>query len=278
MRLALIFNRGRPDTTGGYFVRAAQALGIACESWELRDAEQIPATADLYVRVDHGDDYLATLPPRLRPAVFYAIDTHLAHSWKKIRASAPRYDLVCCAQRAAAIQLPNGMWLPLACDPSLSESGAPSGPWDVAFVGTDGGNPRKFILQALRERYPRSFIGAASHAHLMPIYGQARIGFNYAIRNEVNMRLFEVLGAGSVLVTNMLAHDDLEQLGLQDGVHLVCYRWPSEIMERVDALLADAPRCRRIAQAGQAVARQRHTYVHRLQQLLETVATRFGVT
>ena len=117
MRLALIFDRTRPDTTGIYFERACRALGLAYDAWRLGDRKEIPATYDLYLRIDHGDDYLMQLPDRLRPAVFYVIDTHLAHNWRKIRRIAPRYDLVCCAQAEAARLLPNGRWLPLACDP-----------------------------------------------------------------------------------------------------------------------------------------------------------------
>ena len=119
MRVALIFDRSRADTTGGYVERAAYALGLTADHWWLRDAKRIPASYDWYLRVDHGDDYLLALHERLRPAIFYAIDTHLPHSWRKIQRMAPRYDLVCCAQASAASQLRNGEWLPLACDPEL---------------------------------------------------------------------------------------------------------------------------------------------------------------
>jgi hypothetical protein len=277
MRVALIFDKTRPDTTGGYFERACQALQIEYEHWWVRDAVNIRPEYDLYLRIDHGDDYLTTLPDRLRPAAFYAIDTHLAHSWRKIRRMAPRYDVVFCAQRAAACRLPRGEWLPLACDPSLSEPSAQHGPWDVAFVGTEGGLPRKFVLQALRERYPRSCIGPAPHTQLMSIYRQAKIGFNYSIHEDVNMRIFEVLGSGSLLLTNALPDDDLTQLGLHEGRHLVLYHRLADIMTRIDAFLAQEETRVRIARAGMEVAHQRHTYIRRLQQLFEVISSRLGV-
>ena len=43
MKLALIFDKTRPDTTGGYFERACRTLGVAADHWWLRDAERIPA-------------------------------------------------------------------------------------------------------------------------------------------------------------------------------------------------------------------------------------------
>ena len=82
MRLALIFNTTRPDTIGIYVARACRALSLAADHWELSQAGQIPPSYDLYLRIDHGDDYFTPLPAGRRPAVFYAIDTHLPHSWK----------------------------------------------------------------------------------------------------------------------------------------------------------------------------------------------------
>lgn len=277
MRLALIFDRSRADTTGGYFERAARALGLSVDHWWLRDVERIPASYDWYLRVDHGDDYLIAWPERLRPSVFYAIDTHLPHSWRKIRLVAPRYDLVCCAQPNAAAHLRNGEWLPLGCDPELHTAVSASPTWDVAFVGTDGGAPRKFLLQALRERYPNSFIGTADFREMASIYSRARVGFNYAIGQDVNMRVFEVMAAGAPLITNAVPHDAFARLGFEDGRHLVLYHRPGELFERIDALLRDAPTRERIARAGHALVLERHTYRHRMQQLVDIITRRFGV-
>ena len=273
MRLALIFDKTRPDTTGIYFERACRSLGLSVDHWWLRDAARIPAQYDLYLRVDHGDDYAVELPNGLRPAVFYAIDTHLSPTWRKIRRVAAQYDRVYCAQANAARQLGNGEWLPLACDLELhGVIRAPEVVLDVAFVGSDGGVPRKFYLQALRERYPNNFLGSAAYTELGAIYGRARIGFNYAIAADVNMRVFEVLAAGALLVTNALPHDDLGRLGLADGQHLILYRTPKELFERIDYFLAHAQERERIAHAGRARVMERHTYVHRLQQLLASLS------
>ncbi len=277
MRIALIFDKTRADTTGMYFERACRSLGLACDHWWLRDAARIPAAYDLYLRIDHGDDYTTDLPDRLRPAIFYAIDTHLPHSWKKIRRTASRFDAVFCCHADAARQLPGAEWLPLACDPAI-HGAVPSEPvWDVAFVGTEGGMPRKFYLQALRERYPNSCIGGFDYTEMASIYSRARIGFNYSIANDVNMRLFEVLAAKTLLVTNALKGDDLSQLGLHDREQLVLYRNPRDLFECIDYFLNHADERERIAQAGYAAVMERHTYVHRMQQLLTSVSRRLGV-
>ena len=278
MRLALIFDKTRPDTTGGYFERAARTWGISVDHWWLRDVSRIPAGYDLYLRIDHGDDYFVAFSDALRPSVFYAIDTHLPHSWRKIQQVVPRYNLVFCCHRDGAERIKGAVWLPVACDWELHGRREQPQVWDVAFVGTDGAVPRKFYLQALRERYPDNFIGPADHTQLPVIYGQARIGFNYSIADDVNMRVFEVLAAGTLLVTNALSHTDLRQLGLEDRRHLVLYRSPRELFEALDYYLAHADERQRIAQAGMALVRERHTYAHRMQRLLAVVSQRLGIT
>ena len=278
MTLALIFDKTRPDTTGVYVERALRSLGVAVDHWWLRDAARIPAGCELYLRVDHGDDYGVELPARLRPAVFYAIDTHLAHSWRKIRRMARRYDAVFCCHREGARRIPGAEWLPVACDREWHGQIVGSPVWDVAFAGTDGGVPRKFYLQALRERYPNSFIGRADHTRLASIYSCCQIGFNYSIANDVNMRIFEILAAGALLVTNALAGDDLHRLGLEDREHLALYRSPRGLFDVIEHFLAHPDERERIARAGHALVMARHTYAHRMTRLLAHVAERLGVS
>ena len=278
MRLAIVYDAGdREGTTGGYLLRAARSLGLDVVRWTLAEAAHMPPL-DLHVRVDHGDEYEVPWPARLRPAVFYAIDTHLPHSWRKIRRTAGWYDLVACCHRSGAERLPGAVWLPVACDPDLhaGSAGAPRD-LDIAFIGTDGGVPRKFYLQALRERYPNSFISLAPHTQLAATYGRARIGFNYAIRDDVNMRVFEVMAAGALLLTNVLSHDDLDRLGLRAEEHLVTYDGPRELFDRIERLLSDAPERERIAAAGRAAVLGHHTYRHRMEELLRIVQEQLGV-
>ena len=275
-RLALIFNKTRPDTTGGYFERALRSMGVACDHWPLEELSRIPASYELYLRIDHGDDYEVPWPERLRPAVFYAIDTHVRHTWPKIRRAAPCYDLVFCCHRDGAERL-GAEWLPVGCDDALHGASARVRDLDVAFVGTDGGVPRKFYLQALRERYPNSAIGSAEYTRMAERYGRARIGFNYAIAGDVNMRVFEVPAAGTLLMTNALPHDDLARLGLEEGTHYAAYRSPRELFARIDHYLAHSEERERIAGAGRAAVLGRHTYRRRMEQLLRLVEEKLGV-
>lgn len=275
-RVAVLFEYERPGTTGFYWERAFRALGVSCDHWRLADAARIPPEYALYVRVDHGDDYEVRLPAALRPSVFYAIDTHVPHSWRKIRRAAGWYDLSVYCHLEAAERM-GGAWIPVGCDSELHGAVPGERLYDVAFVGTDGRVPRKFLLQALRERYPRSFIGGAPHDGMAAIYSRSRIGFNYAINNDVNMRVFEAMAAGALLVTNPVRPDGFQRLGLEGGRHLRFYRSPRELFEVIDEVVAAPAAAQQIAEAGQQLVLARHTYAHRMRQFLAEVARRLGV-
>lgn len=276
MRVAILCESEWSGTTAVYWARALQALGVSCDRWLLRDLPRVPAEYALYVRVDHGDDYEVRLPAALQPSVFYAIDTHLPHSWRKIRRAAGWYDLTVYCHLEAAERM-GGAWIPVGCDPELHGAVPGERAYDVAFVGTDGRVPRKFLLQALRERYPRSAIGAAPPERLAAIYSRARVGFNYAINNDVNMRAFEVMAAGALLVTNPVRPDGFQRLGLEGGRHLRFYRNPRELFEVIDEAVAMPAAAQRIAEAGRQLVLARHTYAHRIQQVLALVEERLGV-
>ena len=276
MKVALIFDALRPDTTGTYFARAFNQVGVAFDHFPLKQLESIPSGYDWHLRIDHGDDYEVRWPDRLRPVSFYAIDTHLAHSWKKVQRVAPWYDQVFCCHREAAERLREAEWVPVGCDPEIH---APSGgavEWDVGFVGTDGGVPRKFYLQALRERYPNSRIGTGDYRQMSGVYSRSRVSFNYSIRDDVNMRVFEALASGGCLVTNRLANDDYARLGLADNEHFVLYDPGTDVFAKIDALLKDPSRREKLAKNGRAAVLAAHTYKHRLERMMELANSRFG--
>ena len=276
MRMAIVFDRARDNTSGIYFERALKSLGVHAEHFWLRDAVRIPAGFDAYLRIDHGD-YVDDLPRHLRPSAFYMIDTHLPRPLKKMRRVAAHYDALFCAQRNALRWFPGATWIPAACDLEWHGGGS-SGPrrFDVGFVGTDGGLPRKLYLQEIRERYPRSAIGWAPHTRIGETYRSSKLVFNYAIRNDINMRVFEALGAGRCLLTNAIRDNGFEEL-FRDREHLVVYHSPQELWELLDYYLTHDEEREAIARRGHALVVACHTYVHRVQTMLQVLAERLRV-
>lgn len=292
MKIALFYNKS-PGTVGEYFHRALLSLGEQVDHYPTSGMGDPPGGYDVFLRVDHGD-YAADLPKGLKPKAFYAVDTHLNRSWKSIRRLAEGYDLMLCAQQLAARRLPRAVWVPLGCDPEIHGPGAEHGlelrngaassgrRHDLAFVGNDGGIPRKLILQEMRERYPNSFIGRAPYTRMREIYGKSKLGFHYIectspLKDHVSMRVYEVLASGTLLLTNALAPGAFESVGLKDGEHLAVYRSPKELFEKVDHYLRHEEERRRIAAAGSAEVLRRHTYRQRAEKIVQAIREKLGV-
>ncbi len=63
-------------------------------------------------------------------------------------------------------------------------------------------------------------------------YSAARIAFNRSIRNDVNMRVFEAVACGSMLMTNDLSDNGLATL-FRDGMHLATYREGDDLLDKL---------------------------------------------
>jgi glycosyltransferase involved in cell wall biosynthesis len=277
--VAVIFDdRIRPDTTGVYVRRALDEL-VDVVHFQPDPAEDIPSSGfDLYLSID--DDTEHRLPDALRPRAYWAIDTHRDFPARFQRAFA--CDFVFAAQRDGAERLraagiPAASWLPLGCDPQIHRRHDVPRQFDVSFVGHTCPGPRDELLELIRRNFPNHFIGRAYFGEMARIYSASRVVFNRSIKNDVNMRVFEALACGSLLVTNDLTDNGQAEL-FQDGVHLATYREPDELLEKIRYFLAHDEQRETIAAAGRAEVTARHTYRHRLEWLLAEVERQMGRT
>jgi O-antigen biosynthesis protein len=271
-RVALVFDhKARPETTGVYCRRALGTL-VEVEHFLPSELSRIPRTGfDLYLNVDDGLKY--RLPADLRPAAWWAIDTHLNFAWCLEKARP--FDFVFAAQRDGAARLraagvASADWLPLACDPVLHRGRDVPKRYDVAFVGNVFPGPREDLLGLIARRYPNTFVGRAYFEEMAALYSAARVVFNRSLKNDVNMRVFEALAAGSLLLTNDLRDNGQDEL-FQDGVHLAAYREPEDLLDKLAFYLARESLRERIAAAGRDEVLAKHTYAHRMETLLRAV-------
>ena len=273
MKIALIFNKDRSDTTGMYIERALRRTSHLVHHFWTQDADKIPPAYDLYLRIDHGD-YKYDIPDHLRPSAFYAIDTHLDHPLSKIQEQARHYDFVFCAQKEGVAKLKSqaniqAQWIPVACDPEIHRPLRTPKRFDFGFVGTIGKrNKRLEYLDLIRTQYPQSFIGRIASTRLSKIYARSKIGFNYSIANDINMRMFEILASGSFLMTNGIRDNGLEDL-FETGKHLVTYRDKDEFLDLAKKYLTDESSRERIALEGYRWTVAHHTYRNRVAKMLE---------
>jgi len=192
------------------------------------------------------------LPPELHPSVFWAIDTHV--NFDSCLRRARGFDLVFAAQRDGADRLrqagiPSADWLPLACDPEIHRKHEVAKQHDVAFVGNSFPGPREELLALIRRKCRNAFIGQRYFDEVAQTYSAARIVFNPSIRNDVNMRVFEALACGSLLLTNDLSDNGQAEL-FRDGVHLATYREPEDLLDKLAYYLRRDVTRERIAAAG----------------------------
>jgi 2-polyprenyl-3-methyl-5-hydroxy-6-metoxy-1,4-benzoquinol methylase len=268
-RVALIFDSVlRPETAGVYCHRALERV-VEVHCFQPHQLDRVPRHGfDLYLNIDDGLRY--DLPHELRPSAFWAIDTHL--DFDRCREKAPRFDVVFAAQRDG-VELLRGIgvdrvsWLPLACDPGVHQKHEVGKRYDVVFVGNIFPGPRGDLLGLIQRRYRNSFIGQCYFDEMARTYSAARIVFNRSIGSDINMRVFEAVACGSMLMTNDLSENGMAEL-FRDGVHLATYRDPEDLLDKLAFYLEREAIRERIAAAGRAEAIAKHTYAHRMEKVL----------
>ena len=236
---------------------------------------------DLFLYVDSGREGVPDDICRLDvPKVCYLIDTHIAPEPRL--EIARHFDFVFLAQRA---QIPlferagikNVHWLPLACSPELHGGlAAVERTLDVAWVGRcldDPDDRRRRLVEEVCERFPKSVRAQVYPEAMADLYNRAKIVVNVAVKKDLNMRVFEAMASGALLIADEA--DGLEDL-FSDREHLVVYRKDEDLAPLVRQYLEDDAERTRIARAGQALVLERHTYRARMQAMLAHVVNTLG--
>lgn len=248
-------------------------------------------TFDLHWLTDFGEDALGFADFEIpSPSVYWASDTHLGFDYRLSRAK--RCDWVFCAQRkaredfvAAGIPAERCFWLPHAFDPLAYSPGvfnaagnrwmtdaAPIKKYDVCFIGNLNDMNRVEHLDRLFKEFSNFYWGTQRFHEAAEIFNQSRIVFNVSSRRELNMRHFEALGAGAFLLSDVIPESENV---FQEGVHFAGYRDMDEMIEKARYYLAYDGERESIASAGHREALSKHTYLHRVLAVLETIGVPF---
>ncbi|MEJ6021311.1 CgeB family protein [Ramlibacter sp. PS4R-6] len=261
--------------TGRYLEAAASRAGCAVERIDtLRGAGDGRGWRALIV-VDPCLSSPGALRDMQCPVLGYVIDVH---QQLEVRLRYARYfDYVFVAQpeylrQFEALPHRNAHWLPLACDPQVHFVEGLPRDIDVGFVGKLGppGSARHDTLRHVLSRFSTNDTGRAyTPAEMGAIYSRSKVVFNRSINGDVNMRFFEALASGALLVTDRIGNG-LAQLGI-DGEHFVSYETPEQAVDLVRHYLAHETERAAIAQRGQAHAFAHHTYDQRWRAIEGTV-------
>jgi hypothetical protein len=233
---------------------------------------------DLYLWVEsvagHFPRHISALPCR---TAAFLIDTHLharAHlEWAR------EFDMVFLAQRqfvepfrAAGVQ---AHWLPLACDPEVHHGGGLKR-YDIGFVGSvTRATRRERLLKRLRRRID-VHISRCFWDEMATVLAASRMAFNCSRADDLNMRFFEVLSIGSLLLSNRTRGSGQDQL-FTPGEDYAGYT-DRQLTEQASRYLADPDLREKIAARGQKLAHAAHTYNHRVEDVLRVMMDQKSTT
>lgn len=173
-------------------------------------------------------------------------------------------------RRLEQMGLRNVRWLPHAYDDTLLSPQPLERIYDVGFVGATNLPtharrrallPQLAALHRLND-YQRPVFGEDMYR----VYRQSKIAVNIANLGSFNMRVFEAMACGCLLVTEKIGHGLLDLF--EDGKHLVVYHNDQELFAKVDYYLKHPQEREAIARAGQAEVLAKHSYRQRAQRLL----------
>jgi len=226
---------------------------------------------DLYLWIESVGGYFPENIDTLDcPTACWLIDTHLNLPWHLQWAE--RFDFVFLAQQEYVQKFRdkgiNAHWLPLACDPEIHAPADLPKQYDLSFVGSLSHNPRRQqLLKELDEAFG-IYCERCWWDDMAQVISQSRITFNNAVKNDLNMRVFEALSIGSLLVTDRAPGSSLETL-FHDGEDLAIYRSDAELNNVVNFYLSNPLLEQQIAKRGRQIVHNAHTYTHRAADLLD---------
>jgi len=230
---------------------------------------------DLFLWVESGLEFpLKGFDALPCPSACYLVDTHL--NLEKHLETALSYDHVFLAQRKyiprfREMGTENINWLPLACDPDTHRQFKGDKCYELSFVGsiTPSNKRRNHLLMRLAERFPlhveRCFLEDMSQ-----VFSRSKIVFNCSVKDDLNMRVFEAMSTGSLLITDQAPGSGLTEM-FEHGNHLVLYKDRRDLFEQVAYYLNHETERERIAAEGRRELLALHTYGHRVEAIIRVL-------
>jgi hypothetical protein len=244
-------------------------LPMSPDMGELLDRLDPRLYPDLYLWIESVPGYFPRNLDRVRcPKACYLIDSHLNLQWHMEWAK--EFDYVFLAQREYIEMFRRGgvrsvHWLPLGCDPLIHRPSEGGKKHDLGFAGSMNNDRRRALLHRLEAAMPVAY-RRCFWLEMSEFLSQCRIVFNNAVRNDLNMRVFETLSIGSFLLTDDAPNSGQDEL-FRSGEDLCVYQ-DDTIADMALWYLRHPEERERIAVRGQQLVHAAHTYGHRVEELL----------
>jgi hypothetical protein len=240
--------------------------------------EEIDTETNLVLFIEGGSFQLFPFNIHKIQAItaFYGIDTHT--NFKKHVAISKLFDLTFIAQKEYVNQLCEitykpVFWLPLAFDDSIVVKNIENKifkKYEISYVGSMNRivHPERFrLIDIITKSKLRQYIGTKSTSNMYSIYRESICVFNYSINNDLNMRVFEAIGNGSLLFTNKILGNGLEEL-FDEGVDYKLYSEDTFVYDLKD-LTSQINLINQSSELRVNKIQKYHKYSNRIESLLE---------
>ncbi|BCX15612.1 MAG: hypothetical protein KatS3mg097_504 [Candidatus Parcubacteria bacterium] len=272
MKIVLIFNKSFPCTTGQYILKILEKeneVFVLSPKDNFQKIHEIQP--DFILVIDDSSHYI--LDVNYHPKVIWIIDSHTSFICDKVMVKS--FDIVFVAQKEYVEKFKkynqHVYWLSLACDPDWHSKQNLEKIYDVAFIGQMGRGWRRKLLINLKKDFPNSFISSADCKDIGKIYSQAKIVVNYNVNNDINMRVFEALCSGNLLLTNKIKDNGFNEL-FEDRKHLVVYNGTyRDLKEKIKYYLENEEEREKMAENGRNLALSLHTYQQRADFMVKKI-------
>lgn len=248
------------------------------------EMEKLPKKADLYFFVDCSEDYSQTMPDDLDGIkVFWAMDTAMPAGLERTVNIARKVDYTFCTNAEAFgpkfLMDKYGIeatWVPYGYDHTLQREivqvyqseflhghnkGTPGEifKYDVSMVGNPNSPEREALWNLLEEKYgERAFIRTVQtreeyvrgKALSRIVVNQPTYSGGKPVDNIINLRVFNALASGKLLLCQKVSIKEHDLLGLKDGVNVVYWDGFDDLIQKIDYYLAHPYEADVIAAAG----------------------------
>lgn len=279
-----IFSVKDSNTTAVYFKDVLKKKGFKVvyisDSFDVR----ILKKEDVFIYIDPSKDFPLFFEKIKCLTVAYFIDVHRDLNQRIILSNF--FDYIFVAQKdflenfnkVRKLKKKNKFvhWLPLACDPNTHFKKNLKRKLDVSFIGQIDKLASKeryyTIKKVMRNFNSNNYKKFYKKKDIGKIYSKSKIVFNKSINNDLNMRFFEGLCSGALLVTDKI--DNGVKNLFSEKIHYISYKSSNDAIKKIRFYLHNEKQRKLIAYRGHKHVLKNHTYEVRLKTLLNIILSK----
>lgn len=269
LRILLLYNY-HPHTTGAFIEKQLRKMakvitprqtGIAMNGEGIKTiVDKLNITHVL--QIDSGVNFLV---PKLDiPVIYYSIDTFDKTDFKMEQMRGA--DFIFYAQRKF-VKRKNEEWLPLGADTDVYRQLNTIKKYEVGFCGTilvdKLHHERNEMLRQITNDF-NFYWGKDSNEYANLRYNESYFTFNFCIANDLNMRVFEAMASGSILLCNDC--DGIDDY-FESGKHYFKYKDYEDLKNIVNEWGGKVQELINISRTAREEIANKHTYYHRAIQI-----------